>query len=29
MSYEGGEWIQELTDELAENFGKPVEHWVC
>lgn len=29
MVYEDGVWLQELTDELAANFEKPVEQWAC
>lgn len=29
MVYEDGQWLQEPTDELAANFGKPVEQWTC
>ncbi len=29
MVYEDGEWLQEPSDELAENFGKPVAEWTC
>lgn len=27
--YEDGAWLQEPADELAANFGRPVEQWVC
>jgi hypothetical protein len=29
MVYEDGAWLQEPTDELAANFGKPVSEWTC
>ncbi|MDT5327089.1 MAG: hypothetical protein QOF25_4241 [Mycobacterium sp.] len=27
MVYEDGAWLQEPTDEFAENFGKPLADW--
>lgn len=29
MVYEDGQWLQEPTDELAANFGKPIGQWTC
>ncbi|MGB0878890.1 MAG: hypothetical protein ACPGXI_17785 [Mycobacterium sp.] len=29
MVYEDGQWLQEPTDKLTENFGKPAAEWIC
>lgn len=29
MVYEDGVWLQEPTEQLVANFGKPVADWTC